>query len=141
MPFPGPERAHTWVNQPDKMHGSRDGAGYHPGQARYANAVYTYKPDFASGDYREGVIAEDAKQVTFEFGTPYIIAATPASNGPWAIYEPGCRNGLMLQGKANCAVSVSVDRGRVWQDCGKFANGLDLTDRVKGHRQYWLRFH
>ena len=35
------------------------GAGYKPGQARYANAVYTYKPDFADGDYREGVIDEE----------------------------------------------------------------------------------
>src|SRR5439155_25110236 len=28
-----------------------------------------------------------------------------------------------------------------WQDCGVFHDGLDLTDRVKGRRQYWLRFH
>src|SRR4051812_7344887 len=66
----GPERPETWVNQPEKMHGSRDGTGYHPGQARYGNAVYTYKPDFASGDYREGVVSEDENQVTFEFNSP-----------------------------------------------------------------------
>src|SRR5205085_3238733 len=53
---PGPERSLTWVNQPEKMHGSRTGTGYKPGQARFANAVYTYKPDFEKGDYREGVI-------------------------------------------------------------------------------------
>jgi hypothetical protein len=139
--IPGPERSHTWVNQPDKMHGSRDGAGYKPGQARYANAVYTYRPDFAGGDYREGVIREDARGVVFEFYTPYIIAATPAGQGPWGVYEPGCRNGLVLRGKARCGVSLSTDQGRTWQDCGKFHDGLDLTDRVKGRRQYFLRFH
>ncbi len=75
--MPGPERAHTWVDQPDRMHGSPGVAGYRPGQARFANAVYTYRPDFASGDYREGAIDEGPDHVTFEFYTPYIIAATP----------------------------------------------------------------
>src|SRR5206468_5787401 len=52
--IPGPERSMTWVNQAEKMHGSRTGAGYNPGQARYANAVYAYKPNFNNSDYREG---------------------------------------------------------------------------------------
>jgi hypothetical protein len=136
----GPERAHTWVNQPERMHNSRTGAGYKPGQARYANAVYTYRPDFTTADYREGVIAEDKDQITFEFNTPFIIAATPRGNKAWDIYQPGCRNGLVLRGKAECAVSLSTDRGKTWQACGKFKDGLDLTDRVKGRRQYLLRF-
>src|SRR3954464_1160435 len=71
--IPGPERSQTWVNQPEAMHGSRDGTPYKQGQARYANAVYTYEPDFASGTYREGVIEEKPDSVTFEFYTPYII--------------------------------------------------------------------
>jgi len=136
---PGPERSQTWVNQPDKMYRSRDGTGYHPGQARYANAVYTYRPDFTGKDYREGVAEEDDGHVVFEFYTPYVIAATPAGNKPWDIYEPGCRNGLVLRGKAGCAVSISTDQGRTWQGCGRFTNGMDLTDRVKGRRQYLLR--
>jgi hypothetical protein len=37
-------------------------------------------------------------------------------------------------------VAVSVDRGRTWQDCGPFKDGMDLTDRVKAQRQYLLRF-
>ena len=45
----------------------------------------------------------------------------------------------MLRGKADCPVSISTDRGKTWQDCGTFRDGLDLTDRVKGRRQYWLR--
>src|SRR5262249_36609946 len=75
--IPGPERAHTWVNQPDKMYQSKTGTGYKPGQARFANAVYTYAPDFGTDDYKEGVVEESADQVTFEFHTPYVIAATP----------------------------------------------------------------
>ena len=139
--IPGPERAQTWVNQPDKMHGSRSGTPHRSGQARYANAVYTYRPDFVSGDYREGVLSEDDGQVTFEFYTPYVIAATPPNAKPWGIYNAGCRNGLVLRGHADCAVSVSTDQGKSWQDCGKLRDGLDLTDRVKGRRQYFLRLH
>jgi hypothetical protein len=137
--IPGPERSHTWVNQPEKMHDSRDGAGYKPGQARYGNAVYLYKPDFSSPDYREGVVEEDDGHVVFEFYTPYIIGATPATDKAWGIYDPGCRNGLVLRGKADCIVAVSTDQGRTWQDCGKLTDGLDLTDHVKGRRQYFLR--
>jgi hypothetical protein len=137
--IPGPERSITWVNQPEKMYGSKGGAGYKPGQARYGNAVYTYRPNFADGSYREGVIAEDDSQVTFEFYTPYIVAATPATNTEWGIYESGCKNGLVLRGKATCPVAVSVDQGATWKDCGRFQDGLDLTDYAKGHRQYFLR--
>jgi hypothetical protein len=137
--IPGPERPQTWVNQPEKMHGSRDGTGYQPGQARFANAVYTYQPDF-SGSYREGVIDEGDEHVTFEFYTPYMIAATPTSDAAWGVYEPGCRNGLVVNGNAACRVGVSIDQGRTWADGGPFRDGLDLTDIVKGHRQYWIRF-
>ena len=137
--IPGPERSQTWVNQPEKMFGSRDGTSYHAGQARYANAVYTYRPDFAR-DYREGVVDESDAHLTFEFYTPFIIAATPPNAQPWGIYDAGGRNGLVLRGKADCAVSLSVDQGKTWQPCGAFADGLDLTDRVKGRRQYLLRF-
>src|SRR4029453_10797635 len=137
--IPGPERSHTWVNQPEKMYGSQDGAGYKPGQARFGNAVYVYRPNFADGTYREGTIAEDDRQVTFEFYTPYIIAATPASDAPWGIYESGCKGGLVLGGSARCDVTVSVDQGRIWHSGGTLRDGLDLTDRVKGHRQYLLR--
>jgi hypothetical protein len=139
--IPGPERSLTWVNQPEKMYGSRTGTLYQPGQARYANAVYTYRPNFANGDYREGVVREDAGQVVFEFYTPYIIAATPPNKKPWGIYDKGCRNGLVLRGRARCKVSLSTDQGKTWQDCSNFQDGMDLTDRVKGRRQYLLRLH
>ena len=138
--IPGPERSIAWVNQPEKMHGSRDGAGYQPGLVRYANAAYTYTPDFTNGDYREAVRSEDAQQVTFEFHTPFIIGATPANSDDWGIYAPGGRNGLVLHGQSPCPVAVSTDCGRSWFHAGPLRDGLDLTDHVKGHRQYLLRF-
>jgi hypothetical protein len=137
--IPGPERNLTWVNQPEAMHGSPGGAPPRTGQARYGNAVYTYRPDFKSGAYREGVVEESDRHVIFEFCTPYIIAATPTGAKPFGIYEPGCKNGLVLHGKADCAVAVSVDQGQTWHEV-TFDDGLDLTDQVKGHRQYLLRF-
>ncbi len=138
--IPGPERWGSWVNQPEKLWESRTGAGYREGQARFANAVYVYTPDFPSGDYREAVVDESDAHVTFEFSTPYIIACTPPNSTPWGIYDPGGKNGLVLRGKASCPVSVSVDRGRTWIDGGRFVDGLDLTDHVKGYRQYRLKF-
>jgi hypothetical protein len=138
--IPGPERSHTWVNQPENIYRSRDGAGYKPGQARYGNAVYAYTPDFAGGGYKEGVVEEDEKHIVFEFFTPYIIAVTPANNKPFGIYDAGASNGLVLRGKAGCAVAISTDGGATWRECGKLDDRLDLTDHVKGRRQYHLRF-
>ena len=139
--MPGPERAQTWVNQPEAMFGSKHGAGSRPGRARFANAVYTYRPNFASGDYREGVVSEDDEHVTFEFETPFIIAATPANVGEWGIYELGCKNGLTVRGTGGATVSVSVDRGQTWASGGILSAGPDLTDIAKGQRQYWLRLN
>src|SRR5205807_5201679 len=79
------------------------------------------------------------RHVVFEFQTPYIIAATPPNDKPWGIYDAGGKNGLVLRGKADCPVAISTDRGQTWQECGAFRDGLDLTDRVKGRRQYLLR--
>jgi hypothetical protein len=140
--IPGPERSQTWVNQPEKMHGSTDGTGYKAGQARYGNAVYTYQPNFADGSYREGVISEDEKQVTLEFYTPYIIGATPFNDKPWGIYDSSCRNGLRIKGMAECAVAVSLDQGKTWRHGnGTLRDGIDMTDYVKGRRQYLLRLY
>ncbi len=137
--IPGPERTRTWVNQPEKMYKSREGTPHVDGQARFANVVYVYAPDFAGGGYKEGVVDESDQHVTIEFYAPYIIGATPANDKPWGIYEAGGKNGLVLKGKADAAVSVSVDQGATWKDAGAFADGMDLTDHVKGHRQYLLK--
>jgi hypothetical protein len=138
--IPGPERSQTWVNQPEKMHGSKDGTGHHEGQARYANVVYTYHPDFRPNNYLEGLIEQTAQYMTFEFYTPYIIAATPPNKNDWGVYDPGCKNGLIVRGLANTRVEVSPDQGSHWFS-GYPGREVDLTDFVKGHRQYWLRFY
>ena len=137
--IPGPERSRTWVNQPEKMQGSKNGTPHRNGQARFANVAYVYEPDFTGGDYREGIVRESAKEVVFSFQTPYVIGATPPNDKPWGIYDVGCRNGLTLQGKAACPVSVSLDAGRTWSSPQTFKDGLDLTDLAKGRSHYWLR--
>ncbi len=138
--IPGPSRGRTWVNQPEKMFGADKATPDKEGQVRYANAVYTYKPDFASGKYKEGVIDEGDDHVTFEFYTPYVIGCTPPNDSPWGIYDQGAKNGLVLNGKMTCGVKISTDQGETWQDAGKTSDGMDLTDFVKGRKQYWIRF-
>lgn len=137
---PGPERSRSWVNQPEKMHSAKSDTGHHDGQVRFANAVFTYEPNFRDGTYLEGVVQEDKKTITFEFQSPYLIAATPPNNEAWSIYEPGCENGLRVEGKLVKA-SVSTDNGGTWSTPTKVDGQLDLTDHVKGRRQFWLRFH
>ena len=138
--IPGPERSLTWVNQPEKMHRSKHGTEHHTGQARYGNAVYTYMPSFVDGAYREAVVSETDASVTFEFYTPYMIAATPPNSADWGIYDRGCSNGLVVTGRGGCPVAVSVDRGRTWSTARPLTDRLDFTDDVKGHRQYFMRF-
>jgi hypothetical protein len=138
--IPGPARPQTWVNQPEKMYQAKQPTPYKEGQARYANAVYTYTPNFANGDYKEGVVDESAGHVTFEFYTPFIIGCTPPNSKEWGLYDEGGRNGLVLRGKAPCPVSISVDQGKTWKDAGSLADGLDLTDHAKSYRQYLLKF-
>jgi hypothetical protein len=120
------------------MHGSRNGAGHHDGQVRFANAVFTYQPNFGDGSYKEGVLEETTDCVTFEFRSPYVIAATPPNSDAWGIYDQGCRNGLVLEGRGVQA-SVSTDGGASWSPKTTLAGRLDLTDIVKGGKQYWLR--
>jgi hypothetical protein len=144
--IPGPSRDRTWVNQPQNMYGSKTGTGSLASPARFANAVYTYHPDFAGGSYKQGVVEEAADHVTFEFYSPYVIAAAPPNHSPWGVYDSGCKKGLVVRGKADCPVRVSVDQGVTWHDAGKLgaaidrAGAIDLTDAVNGYQQYLLRF-
>jgi len=142
--IPGPACNEAWVDQPEGFYTdaqSKSGyTGSHAGQYRCGNAVYTYKPDFAGGKYKEGVIEDAADHVTFEFYSPYVIACTPADLKPEhkdvkAVYQPGGKNGLVVSGKINCPMSVSTDQGKTWSK----ADGPDMTDLAKGHYQYWLR--
>lgn len=140
--IPGPERSRTWVNQPEKFFNSKTGSGFKIGQARYGNAVYTYRPNFADGSYKEAVLQADARSVVFGFQTPFIIAATPPDDSDWGIYEPGCRNGLTVRSLTPLPIEVSVDRGTTWHQGVAISTNpslIDFTDIAKGSRQYWLR--
>ena len=132
--IPGPERSQTWVNQPEKMFNAKSNAGYHPGQMRFANAVYDYNPNFADGSYKEALVDEDFDHVTFSFRTPYVLAATPPNNKEWGIYEKGCKNGLVVKNWSFPA-AVSIDDGKTWTEAVS-----DFTDIVKGHQQYLIKF-
>ena len=136
---PGPARDRAWVNQPEKMHGAQRDAGSARDRVRFANAVYTYRPRFNDDSYREGVVAESEQQVTFEFNTPYVIAAQPPNDQPWAIYDDGCTEGLIVRSRRSLEVSVSTDCGQTWMT-KKITDGLaDFTDQAKGHKQYLVR--
>jgi hypothetical protein len=122
------------------MYQSKNGSGWVQSRVRYGNAVYTYEPRFKDGSFREAVIAGTGRIMTFEFQTPYVIAATPADDSVWGIYKDGCKNGLVVNGETTGPVEVSTDRGATWFDAGPLDEELDLTDQVKGHQQYWIRF-
>jgi hypothetical protein len=138
--IPGPERSRTWVNQPERMHGSTSGTQHRNGQVRFANVEYRYRPNFVNGDYREGIVDESDEHVVFAFQTPYVIGATPPNDNAWGVYETGCRNGLVIRGDSQCDIAISTNAGRTWQASQKLTDGVDLTDFAKGRSQYWLRF-
>jgi hypothetical protein len=139
--IPGPDRDLTWVSQPEGMYKATKSC---PGKtARYGNAVYTYRPDFKKGGYKEGVVSEDDKQVTFEWYSPYVIGAAAqaaVAKEKTGILKPGSTGGLVINGKMTCPVEVSVDQGSNWVKVAETKDGMDLTDTVKGYHQYLLRF-
>jgi hypothetical protein len=140
----GPFRGRTWVHIPEKLYGTKRDCGFRNDNAgRYGNAVFTYVPDFQGGAYKEGVVDESDSHVTFEWYSPYIVAATPpesAAEEKWGIHEDGCSNGLVVH-NADCKVEVSTDQGKTWQT-GRVEDGkIELTDQAKGHFQYLLKFH
>ena len=136
----GPNRNITYINEPDKFFNATERASRENDpakRARFGNARFIYKPDFKGGSYQDGVAAEDDTSVTFEHVSPYIIAAKPPNkNG----FDKGCSLGLVLNGKADCKVAISIDNMKTFTDPVDFKDGLDLTDIVKGHYQYWLKF-
>jgi hypothetical protein len=145
---PGPERSRSWVNQPEKMFGATSDTGHHDGQVRFGNVKFNYRPNFEDGTYKQGVVDEGPDHVTFEFVSPYVIGCTPANDKPWGVYDAGGRNGLCVRCDHGSSIDVSTDGGATWhtshdawiQDPMDHTWKLDLTDFVKGRRQYLLRF-
>lgn len=136
----GPNRHKTWTSAPQDMFNARK-RRVHEGAAkrgRFGNARFVYKPNFKDKSYKAGIAAEDDQSVTFEHCSPFIIATKPVNK---KCFAPGGKLGLVLNGKASCKVSVSLDAMKTWKEPVDFSDGLDLTDTVKGHYQYWLKFH
>jgi hypothetical protein len=144
--IPGPGRDRTWASEPERMYRAERDTETEP-VAHYGNAVYTYRPDFLDGSYRDAVISEDDKSVTFYFHSAYVIAATPAKANAqelWAAMYPGASNGLVITGqRADCTVQVSTDHGNTWSNPVAMAPKaqVDLTDEVKGRHAYLLRLN
>lgn len=144
--IPGPGRDRTWASEPERMHRAQRDTETEP-VAHYGNAVYSYRPNFLDGSYRDAVVSEDDRSVTFSFQSPYTIAATPAKANAqeiWAVMHPGASNGLVITGQcADCTVQISADHGRTWSEPVAMAGKAqaDLTDEVKGRHAYLLRFN
>ena len=141
---PGPDCARTWCNQPQGLYRATAHAPYNTTQGEYGNGVYTYTPNFSDTSYQDGVISESGSQVTFYFYSPYAIGAKPpvGDTSTWAVKNAGCSEGLVLTASAaGVGVQVSTNNGTTWSGAQTLNNTLDLTDLVKGHHSYMLRFN
>jgi hypothetical protein len=135
----GPNRHTAYTNDPTNFFNATARPRSEPDpakRARYGNAVFTYTPNFEDDSYKAGVAAEDNSSVIFEHNSPFVIAAKPIQK----CNQPGCTLGLVIKGKASCKVSISTDAMKTFSEPVDLTDGLDLTDLVKGHYQYWLKF-
>ena len=148
-PGPGVWRDRTWTNHPDQHYRTTEDSAkvYARDNGRFGNGVYTWAPNFSNGSYQEGVIDETSGSVTFDFYSPYVIAATPADtslqSGPnYNNALPGATNGLIITSVASSVtVQTSIDRGASWSTAKALTGSVDLTDDVKGYHQYFIRFN
>ncbi|MFH1377741.1 MAG: carboxypeptidase-like regulatory domain-containing protein [Planctomycetota bacterium] len=149
LPGPGVWRDRTWTNHPDQHYRTTDDSAkvYARDNGRFGNGVYTWAPNFTNSSYQEGVINETSGDVTFDFYSPYAIAATPANTGLLASpnynnVQPGATNGLIITSAASSVtVQTSIDRGATWSTAKALSGSVDLTDDVKGYHQYFIRFN
>src|SRR5260221_168950 len=103
--IPGPARPQTWVNQPEKMYQSKVSSPYKDGRARFANAVYTYAPNFATADYKEGVIDVNERQ-------GHHPRRTDAAPGPGPHRRRRLRHARRDPGARNAAQGAGTDHRR-----------------------------
>jgi hypothetical protein len=141
--IPGPARGRTWVAEPERMFKATRDTDWKFGH--YGNAVYTYKPNFADGSYREGVASEDASSVTFYFYSPYTIGTLPPADKIedwWASTYPGGTEGLVITGaNPGCTIQLSLDNGASWSAPVDLKDKVDFTDIAKSHHTYHLKFN
>jgi hypothetical protein len=154
----GPLRNWTFVNQGSPEH--REGKSNGRGNASYGNAEFVYRPDLTTDGYREGIVsqsdnaaarsasphlhARDGRQaqVIFAHFSPYVICGDPADDAnPMTGDASG---GLVVAGRAagEVELELSTNGGQSWLTIGQVTDAfeLDLTDRVKGHYGWQLRF-
>ena len=88
------------------------------------------------------LVEEDDKHVVFEFQTPYHHRRDAAQRQAVGHLRRGRqeRPGAARQGRLRRRPSRPIAAGP-GSDCGAFRDGLDLTDHVKGRRQYLLALH
>ena len=119
--IPGPERPAD-LGQPagEDVRLHDDDAGYKPGQARFGNAVYTYKPDFSTGDYREGVVVRGRRSTSSSSSTRRTSSPRRRrTHEAVGHLRRGLPNGLVLRGKADVRRVGSRPTGADWHDCGQ----------------------
>ena len=116
--IPGPERSHTWVNQPEKLLGSAKRS--RTSRGRPATATRSSPTARLRGRLTAKASSCGGRNTGRSSSSARPTSSPPRPRrAPWGIYEPGGANGLVLHGNPSCAVSVSVDRGQTWQDGGK----------------------
>ena len=119
----------AWVNQPEKMYGSKTTVPAHSGQARLRQRrLHLHSRLQHRRRTGEGVVQEsDERRSFFEFNDAFHQLprrrAPESATKPWGIYDKGCTNSLVLRGKTGGA-GVVVGRPR-----------SDLVRWGKAHRQ------
>jgi hypothetical protein len=154
----GPFRDWTFVNMGEPEHfGAKSNCR---GNATYCNGEFIYRPNLASGSFKEGVVEQSANLawtdaspklrskdaaeafVTFGHFSPYVIAGMPV-DGANPMSAPA-KGGLVIAGQAIgfVKIEVSVDQGQTWKAAGELRGQFekDLTDEVKGRYGWQLRF-
>ncbi len=149
----GPQRDWTFVNGGEPHHDGPDSNCR--GQVAYGNALFEYSPNLASESFREGIVQQeaievtprglratgDAGSVTFEHFSPYVICGDPLDDrdpmtGP-------ATDGFVISaaGDAPLQVFVSPDQGQTWQEVPdqEGQGQRDATELVKGRYGWQVR--
>lgn len=152
----GPRRNWTFFDNGRPRHdGSKSNAR---SEATYCNGEFIYMPDFATGRFREGLIAESGSiasrsesprlysedggkcSVTFRHFSPYVICGDPIDDAN--PMSAAATDGLVLEAEfvGAVVVEVSADEGQKWQTIdNRDTRRFDLTQYVKGRYGWQIR--